>query len=597
MRQEYVFFNNRLTARLNEIIHKPLTVVCAHIGTGKTTAVKAYVDNLRCPVIWHSFSGEDFGEYVEDFFRLLSAEQPDLLPLLSAIERPGPGSSQQDVYLPNRVAAAMKMLCRRDGAGERLIYALDCPDTLSDRVADFLYTLSCQRVSMFHIVVMARHSAYFRFGRLMDNTVNEISESCLLLNMEDIQRSFQRHGVNLLPEEAALVFRYSDGWIPLVGKIFSQIRRAGQAETWTGLEALLTPYISLTLLPETMGYSPAAWKLLVRMCLRESFSGDDIQRIDEILQTPPEERVGLDALLSEHPAFLYYDEQSGSCHTNWLLSSRLLRLFDELAPGERARIAAAHILYGYERGDKTVEALRRGKMAQAVRGEPEIFPELDAFWDRAGGGYREQQDVPDELRQVWVSIARFQLDEAEERLNAMKRPVETERSVYLRLWGFLLVLRGEAGRAVRTLEKEMARSAAAGRAAQAESLSFGTLFLKLFLDADWSAGTEAYSRYAQKRLEEDADGGLLYDLILLRGEDKQRLSVLHEADSGAEGEAERAFLVFHQFFRVAGLWLLRRTERAKTVFAQAVSMARDGEFWLPMFFFYEILGELFCRKA
>ena len=322
--REFYYFNSRLTGRLNSSRKKPLTIVKAPMISGKTTAVRSYVDNLKCRYSWNCCSTETFAEWLRNFISQLGGEIPQIQ-----------AETQDFSASLSTTAGCIANLLKRCEKGAMLIYVLDCSGKIDENIALFLYQLAAQRIDGFHIVIMSRFHLFTNTQMVLQDYINYISDDYFMLTPEEIIQGYGSYGIRLLPEEAALVYRFTSGWMPAITRIYHQIARLGKARTLMGLEELFASWIMLASNPEDLGFTPVQWELMSRLSVFES--------CNYCQELGGEYPAAAFALLNTQnlPAFLYYDENSGRYHMHHLLITALsarYRLFTSDQKAENDRV-------------------------------------------------------------------------------------------------------------------------------------------------------------------------------------------------------------------------------------------------------------------
>ena len=157
---------------------------------------------------------------------------------------------------------------------------------------------------------------------------------------EDVRKSFGEQGVPLLPEEAAIIFRYTNGWVPLIGSIFRLFCQYRKADVWEAVPNLFIGWEDKLDEPEETDYTAHQRAIFTRMSPAETFSLQDALRIC----TRPEasvlpicnEKELRHALRPDFlPPFAYYSERSGLYHVHHLLAQRFQSGFKDLPQTER----------------------------------------------------------------------------------------------------------------------------------------------------------------------------------------------------------------------------------------------------------------------
>ncbi len=235
IQHEFFYFSERLTRKLNLIRRKPLTVVSAPGGAGKSTAVKAFLDNLTCNAVWHAVGNEDLRVFLSDFALQLGIVDQELGDALESAIRQSAANGSGGGGTKVCSAAGIAAVIKKYKPERQTFYVLECVYDPDADIPDFLYQLMSHWISDFYVIIISRGSVFRDKNRFTDDRINFISEEDFLLTPGEIIDGFDKHMTSVIPEEAALIFRHTGGRLPDTAGIFSQIQKDGKTQIWKSI--------------------------------------------------------------------------------------------------------------------------------------------------------------------------------------------------------------------------------------------------------------------------------------------------------------------------------------------------------------------------
>ncbi|HET9328462.1 MAG TPA: BTAD domain-containing putative transcriptional regulator [Candidatus Eisenbacteria bacterium] len=209
---------------------KPVTLVIADAGYGKTTTLAAYVRSLRRPVVWYSLMPSDADLVV--FCRCLLAGIRREYPRFGrafeqAVEEARPGGRSAEMLagtLANQLAAL-----RPPG----VVVILDDYQEIAGHapIGAFMATLLRQFPSGLRLIIASRTMPPLPLERLRAaGSVAEMDSEQLRLRREDLQRLFEEvYRRPLATSELDSLERISQGWPTAVHLIHESLRRSTDA--------------------------------------------------------------------------------------------------------------------------------------------------------------------------------------------------------------------------------------------------------------------------------------------------------------------------------------------------------------------------------
>ena len=211
-----LYFTERLTNALAAIHTRPLTLVEAPMGYGKTVAVREYLRESQARVVWTSVlsaGGED--AFWRDFCRSIARAFPNDTETVESLSRLG---YPRDAVLAN---AARELLQQLDFSPETIL-VIDDIHFLPDSGRDGGITGLCDKLARsdignLHLVLISRDTWIGgRDGRGLADLkgfLAIIDRDVLALTTEEIREYYTRCGLPVSLKDAAALRRITGGWI------------------------------------------------------------------------------------------------------------------------------------------------------------------------------------------------------------------------------------------------------------------------------------------------------------------------------------------------------------------------------------------------
>ncbi|MBR5337251.1 MAG: LuxR family transcriptional regulator [Lachnospiraceae bacterium] len=226
--EEFIFFNQRLTDKLNAIFKYPFTMVCGGEGVGKTFAIQKYLAIKNHNVIWHVIKEKPFSVYIREFMDYFDIDRDNLSSFCS---------DDPENMSPSDCAVALSLIIRKKIAGEQISYVLEyMGEDSPSELFEFLFYLTNQRVPGFHIILILRQCGGLCKKKYLDDSTNFISEDYFLLEPREIGSAFMRKGISLGTEEAQWFYLMSEGWMPVVKALYEEIKHQGKELSYQSME-------------------------------------------------------------------------------------------------------------------------------------------------------------------------------------------------------------------------------------------------------------------------------------------------------------------------------------------------------------------------
>lgn len=240
---EIHYYSDRLKRRLDGLRFASVAVVEAPSGYGKTTAIRDFLQDTiprGTPVYWFTAVNES----PLAGFRRLCCE-------INKIDK-HVGERLLRIGLPN--AANVGEACDA-------MRSLECSQETYLVIDNFQFIQSALSVSFFaaivehggkglHIIIMTQMLKRDNIAAIAGHRVLHITAAELRLNDEDIRRYYAFAGVNISPEDAQELARYTEGWIIAVYLQLCAFRENRSISDTTGILVLMEHLVWDTLTNE-----------------------------------------------------------------------------------------------------------------------------------------------------------------------------------------------------------------------------------------------------------------------------------------------------------------------------------------------------------
>ena len=224
---KFIYFNPRLTAKLNAIYQYPLTLVSGGAGIGKSFAVQTFLSSNKAEVIWHASKAPDFAVFISEF-------QKNYTVLDDQIE----AAFQTGDAIPANMAVEIAVAIKRRGLRVRRVYVLEYQEeAVPEDVLAFLYYLSSQMIGRFFIVLISRQPQHIAALERPDASANVIAEDSFLVRPGEIKLAFVRNGISIGDEAANELYLHTAGWIPALKRAYERLSQNGKDGVYATAEA------------------------------------------------------------------------------------------------------------------------------------------------------------------------------------------------------------------------------------------------------------------------------------------------------------------------------------------------------------------------
>lgn len=324
------YFSQRLSNRLMACVDAPVTVVEAPAGYGKTTALR-YLEEIcgdKARVFWFTGIQEDKKYAWERFCQTISCFDPVTGEALLQNGRPNRVNGHQIAQL------ILKLTCQ-----EETILILDnyqvWQNELDTPIVMAMLNPACKKL---HIVISTQ---YFRLPSGPDSSLyslNRITTEDLTLTAQDIREFFRQSCREMTLNEAAALYRSTEGWPVAVSLCLRGCNQCGVPRADYHVDSLLDEvyFDRLTQAEQEMLLPFALFDAVTERQLSQLFMGTPSMVIRELVRRTP---------------MIRYDASAGVYYPHALIQD-FLRLRLSGAPEElRTRIYRKAGERHQERGD------------------------------------------------------------------------------------------------------------------------------------------------------------------------------------------------------------------------------------------------------
>ncbi len=233
MKKRAILQRNRGNKQLEDALEYPLTMIVAPMGFGKTTAVKAFLENVRGKHIWLTIHQDE--------------ESPQLLwnLVVDQIARGDPkfGEQLHQMGFPLNQLQQNKVfrLIEKYSANERIIIVIDDYHHVKSEAFDqFIEMLIRHRIANVSLIVVSRSSLNLQVDDLeLKGFCKIIDSDVWLMTKEEIKALLSINQV--FPSKSMIdqIYERSEGWITAVHLLMHHYIQYGKFEFGSSLERLI----------------------------------------------------------------------------------------------------------------------------------------------------------------------------------------------------------------------------------------------------------------------------------------------------------------------------------------------------------------------
>lgn len=200
----------RLTKWLKQHQRRPLTLVSAPAGYGKSTLISCWLSSVECPTAWVSLDEGDnkLGGFLSYFLAAVQTMFPNALPETQSL--------LTTAAQPSIPAIANTLVNELNQIEENFILVLDDYHLIeTQNIHDLVCELLAHPVPNFHMVLGTRNDPPLPLVTLRaNNQVTEVRIQNLRFNQEETQKLFQKMiGISIDPMELDAINNQAEGWV------------------------------------------------------------------------------------------------------------------------------------------------------------------------------------------------------------------------------------------------------------------------------------------------------------------------------------------------------------------------------------------------
>lgn len=222
-----LLYRKRIKTILETYICKPLIVIIAPIGFGKTTAVKQFL--------------KDKDSTIQIWFELLQNETDDdsiwyqLCNILSKYDLDIAMKLKKYGLPLNNLEAERLVDIISKSIGKEVIFVLDGFDSNKSKVLNnFMEILVCKNIANLHIIITSRELPALNYKKLECKKLCEtLFINDLLFTIEEESEFFKLNGYTLSNYEKTILFEYTEGW---AAGIYLALLSYSQTNSFSNLE-------------------------------------------------------------------------------------------------------------------------------------------------------------------------------------------------------------------------------------------------------------------------------------------------------------------------------------------------------------------------
>ena len=335
-------YRPRLRDMLKAAVEKPLTLVMADVGFGKTQAVSSLFDDPSCRVIWVQLTKldnlvsrlwEQFSRAVENYSKPLSSDLRSLN---------FPESLADYDRMMNLARAAIE----KAGNEKRYILVFDDLHLIKDPHAlefiEFVSNTDFDRVS---VVLISNEQLTLDYAthRTAD-AYTVITHEDLRLTPDEIKQYYLANNITLTDEAAAELYEWTSGWafaVYLMGRSLREGETFGKEIYSKGILDIYAMIESCVYLP----LSAQARRFLIKLAVLDSIP-------QALIKPLANNRIDIiEEVEHRHGMLLHFDRGSGRYRLMNLFRMFLLEKHDDLSQKEKRAINLEAAVWNRQHGE------------------------------------------------------------------------------------------------------------------------------------------------------------------------------------------------------------------------------------------------------
>ncbi|HTI13022.1 MAG TPA: LuxR C-terminal-related transcriptional regulator [Dictyobacter sp.] len=280
--QKHIISRDMLYERFDAALHRPLLLVSAPAGCGKTTSVSAWVRQRQLSVAWVTLERSD--NDLQRFWRYITSALQQFSPELD-IPYEQWSSMPQVEHFETMLTNLINILVRQ---GQEVVLILDDYHTITTEAIHRTFAFLLEHLPpQFHVIILSRIDPPLPLARLrVQGKLTEIRAECLRFSREEMQHFLaQSMHVQLEEREMHELERRTEGWIAglQVAALALQRKESPAAiqtfiKTFTGANRHLLHYFDDEVLAQQ---SPEMQNFLFVTSILESFNASLCDAVTE----------------------------------------------------------------------------------------------------------------------------------------------------------------------------------------------------------------------------------------------------------------------------------------------------------------------------
>lgn len=298
-----VYERPRVDKLLSGISSRPLTVVAATAGFGKTTAVRSFLSRSRLRCAWVSLTSGDELVFWDKLCRAVAELSPEK------------GAELASISLPKSDIQAARVADLANGVtGGLFVLVIDDYHLIPDesRLNDLIRVLMLEEPQNFRLVLVSRSLPAVEPVTLsVKGLCTIITSADLAFTPEETDGYLSSRGLQLTGRAVARIYEHTEGWISAIFLVSEGVRNGLAVSDESGIDSLIEENL-LSALDED------SRSILVRLSSLDSFTA-----AQAVHAVRCEKAAALLAGLARHNAFTTADAGRYSFHS--LLRSHLAK--------------------------------------------------------------------------------------------------------------------------------------------------------------------------------------------------------------------------------------------------------------------------------
>lgn len=202
-----LLYRKRVKNLFKHILNRPIFLLIASIGYGKTTSIKRFLNsNKNIEQIWFSAESDEIDD--NWVWQQLSLSMYHTYPELGK-KFSNYGLPQNQVDVQHFIKGLKECVIR-----PTVLILDDFQEINSKNINFFIEELAYANIPNFYIVVISRTYPSFSYEELiLKQHCYMVEQSNIAFNKEETKEFFELNGVELEKTEVETIFNYTDGWI------------------------------------------------------------------------------------------------------------------------------------------------------------------------------------------------------------------------------------------------------------------------------------------------------------------------------------------------------------------------------------------------